>query len=662
MTQPPPPGRGPAGQPGRDPDTRPGTPGTPGSPAPDRRRQALRLSDFASGGAGDTCPPGPGLAAALDLVSGADRRCATASDDELTGVLARWAAVESWAAAAKLGVLAELIRRRAKPGHDNRANAGLPDAWDEGTGHEVAAALSVSLRGADTLTGLAYTLAARLPRIYAALAGGLIDARKAQLIADELAVLDDAQAAAAEALIIGELAGKTAWMTGKLAAQAAAAIDPQGAVRRRERAERDEARVRFWRDNSGACALAAYGLPTDAALAASANIAARARQYKRARIDPAARMDQLRVLAFCDIINGISAKARIARARAGQPSTQAQADAKAGAPPGTGGHRDDDHHPGNGPRDENPDDDWPSDGDRPADDDWPADSDRPAGGDRPAEDDRSADNDGPANDDRPADDDWPADGDHAGEADGPGGPGVDPDAGDDGPELAATINLIMPLDTYTGHAQRPGLSHALGPIDPQLARDLAAAAARSPHSTWCVTVTDAAGTPIGHGCARPARKRKGKPAPGGGGRDGPAFTPRDDPGPPGGYGTWTLTLPDGRELDVTLLPIPVTDCDHRYESHSYQPSDQLRHLVHIRDGQCTFPCCSRPARDSDFEHAIPYDQGGRTCACNAGARSRRCHKVKQSSGWRLTQPQPGWHEWTTPSGRTYTQGPMKYPT
>jgi hypothetical protein len=180
-----------------------------------------------------------------------------------------------------------------------------------------------------------------------------------------------------------------------------------------------------------------------------------------------------------------------------------------------------------------------------------------------------------------------------------------------------------------------------------------------------VTVTNADGIAIGHGCARPARKRKGKPPPGGG-RDGPptgrpAFTPRDDPGPPGGYGTWTLTLPDGRELDVALTPIPVTDCDHRYESPGYQPTDLLRHLVQIRDGQCTFPCCSRPARESDFEHAIPYDQGGRTCACNAGARSRRCHKVKQSTGWNVSQPLPGWHQWKTPSGRTYTQGPFKYP-
>jgi hypothetical protein len=39
----------------------------------------------------------------------------------------------------------------------------------------------------------------------------------------------------------------------------------------------------------------------------------------------------------------------------------------------------------------------------------------------------------------------------------------------------------------------------IGPIDPDLARDLAAAA-RNPRSTWCVTVTDSQGHAIGHGC------------------------------------------------------------------------------------------------------------------------------------------------------------------
>jgi hypothetical protein len=140
-----------------------------------------------------------------------------------------------------------------------------------------------------------------------------------------------------------------------------------------------------------------------------------------------------------------------------------------------------------------------------------------------------------------------------------------------------------------------------------------------------------------------------------------SFAPAVALGPPGGYGTWTLTLPTGRTLIVKLEPVPTFGCDHRHESRAYQPNGTLRHLVQVRDHECTFPTCSRHARESDFEHAQPYLKGGRTCACNAGARSRACHRVKQSPGWRVTQPKPGWHQWTTPSGRTYTQGPKRYP-
>jgi len=135
----------------------------------------------------------------------------------------------------------------------------------------------------------------------------------------------------------------------------------------------------------------------------------------------------------------------------------------------------------------------------------------------------------------------------------------------------------------------------------------------------------------------------------------------DKAGPPDGYGTWTLAVPDGRRFTVRLDPVPTFDCDHRCESQGYQPSDRLRHLVQVRDGTCTFPSCSRHARESDFEHALPYDKGGRTCACNAGARSRACHRVKQSRGWQVTQPRPGWHQWTTPAGRSYLQEPKRYP-
>ena len=118
-------------------------------------------------------------------------------------------------------------------------------------------------------------------------------------------------------------------------------------------------------------------------------------------------------------------------------------------------------------------------------------------------------------------------------APGPGGPlaGMIP------PGFAGQVTLTVPEATVTGRADRPGELGGIGPVDPDLARDLAAAATRNPRSTWCVTVTDSQGHAIGHGCARPVKRRKPD------GHDPPGdprftFTPTDQPGPPGGYGTW----------------------------------------------------------------------------------------------------------------------------
>src|SRR5262245_60846677 len=513
MTQPPVPGRGAGAQPAPD-------AGLPGGGrrggVGGRRGRDPRLAAFAQGGPGDTCPPDAELAAALEELSGPDWRCDGATDDELIGLLGRWQAAESWAAAGKLGVLRELIRRRARPGIRGQAvpvHGDLPDAWEEGLGHEISAALGISLRTADKLTGLAWDLQARLPGTGALLARGTIDALKARIVSAELSVLDDQQAAEAEAMIVDQLAGKTPGQVGKLAAQAACTIDPDGARKRRERAERDEARVRLWREHGGAAALAAYGLPTDAALAAHANVDQRAQEYKTAKIRPDARMDQLRVLAYLDLLNGVTAAVRIARARA---------ETGAGAAPGDG-DPESSRPAGRDARDEGLGQGGAMTG-------------RPGAGDDRAgvrnsgergsahdgvPDAAAADDEGSGDASRgAAPDDGPRDGEGRpdgglgdGENPGDGGPGDAPasgrpaggPAGGHLPALPARANLTIPLATLLGLGERPGAGHGLGPLDPALARDLAATAAASPHSQWCVTVTDASGVAIGHGCARPAR-------------------------------------------------------------------------------------------------------------------------------------------------------------
>src|SRR6185437_2312719 len=84
---------------------------------------------------------------------------------------------------------------------------------------------------------------------------------------------------------------------------------------------------------------------------------------------------------------------------------------------------------------------------------------------------------------------------------GPGGPGTPPPpagAAGGAAGFAGRVTLTVPLATVTGLADRPGELAGIGPVDPWLARDLAAAAARNPKTTWCVTVTDEHGHAVGH--------------------------------------------------------------------------------------------------------------------------------------------------------------------
>jgi hypothetical protein len=242
------------------------------------------------------------------------------------------------------------------------------------------------------------------------------------------------------------------------------------------------------------------------------------------------------------------------------------------------------------------------------------------------------------------------------------------------------VNLTVPVTTALDLADRPGDLSGFGPVDPWLARDLARAAAASPRTTWCATFTDAEGHAIGHGCARPApsnhskhgkRTRRKKPdgprPPGGTGNQnrpgsGFSFTRTSRDGPPGGYGTWILRTPGpGPDLIIDLHPITTENCDHRFETQGHDPSVRLRHLAQIRHATCTSPVCRRPAATCDYEHNTPYEAGGRTCLCNGDPKCRHDHRLKQHPRWKVDQLPDGTFSWTTPSGRTYTTEPTRYP-
>jgi hypothetical protein len=229
------------------------------------------------------------------------------------------------------------------------------------------------------------------------------------------------------------------------------------------------------------------------------------------------------------------------------------------------------------------------------------------------------------------------------------------------------MQLAIPMLGLLGLAERAGEAHGLGVLDPGLGRRLAADAARNSRSNIEIIVTDSQGRAIGFGHAiRKRSLRADKPPrplqdPLGSLQNGTSmasFTPIRA-GPQDGYGTWTLAIGD-HVFTVKLAPIPGGECDHRYESAGYQPSETLRRLVRIRDGECAMPVCVRHPRSCNWEHAIPWPEG-RTCACNGGYHCRRDHLIKQSKNWTIEQLADGRRRWTTPSGLTYTSQPYQYP-
>ncbi|HEX7163316.1 MAG TPA: hypothetical protein VF223_19025, partial [Trebonia sp.] len=99
-----------------------------------------------------------------------------------------------------------------------------------------------------------------------------------------------------------------------------------------------------------------------------------------------------------------------------------------------------------------------------------------------------------------------------------GGPGRPHGPG--GPEAPSSPHPVLPevtvpLATLQRRAERPGDNRLLGPLDPAMTRELAAAAARSPRSSWEVTVVDDHGYAVGHGVARAGRARRQEPRPSG---------------------------------------------------------------------------------------------------------------------------------------------------
>jgi hypothetical protein len=250
-------------------------------------------SGFEDGGLLDGLEPGPALAGFSQGVL--DEGFAGLSDDELVGVLRAARRLSSWQAGMEIAAVAELDARRMR--------AAARPGWSRVSEHiseELAAALVLTGRSADSLLGLARDLA-RLPAVLRALLAGRIDLARARVFATELSGLSALKAAAVAMAYLAQAGSMTTSQLRAALRSMVLYLEPE-ALRRRAEKARAEARVESWQEGSGNSALAGRELPPGDLIAADERISAIARSLKEA--GATGTMDQLRAAVFTALLAG----------------------------------------------------------------------------------------------------------------------------------------------------------------------------------------------------------------------------------------------------------------------------------------------------------------------------------------------------------------------
>ena len=346
------------------------------------------------------------------------------------------------------------------------APAAAPAAADDGrvrfddfVADEVSFDLRMSWHGAADLISYACDLAGRLPVTFAALGAGLIDPVHARSSPSRPISCPLPTRRKAEPLLAAAAQKKTYAELRAAAAKLVLKLDPESAERRKQARRKNDAHVRPFREESGNAGMTARELPSDEVLASWQHVEQqRARELRAAGMPGSLR--ELRWRAYLDLLQERDSRLTLTPAPGQDPGQGhgPEGGSPSGGPGGPGGNG---GNGGSGPGPHSPAGTGP-DGHA-----------RPDGSARPA-------------------------------------------AKDPGPCLAALVNITVPLATALGQSGTPGQAAGFGLLDAGTARDLLAAAGRSPHTRWCVTVLHPDGTAAAHGCAarRPAPARPGTARPG----------------------------------------------------------------------------------------------------------------------------------------------------
>ncbi len=572
--------------------------------------EELTLAGFAQDGTADTMAPGPLLAMVVHAITGEDGAGLKGlSDDQLIGIISAARRMESRAAWTLMAAMGEFARRR--PDHDTSDHdtpaqdipGGDRTGLGEFVGDELAGTLHLTWQSAADQVAYACTVAGRLPATFAALAAGLIHPVHVRIIEDETQILSDADAARADEKLAEMARSKTFGQLRYAAHRLVLRMDPDSALRRKAESRKD-AHVRRFREDSGNAGMIARELPPDEVLASWQHVEQRALDLRAAGMPGTLR--ELRVRAYLDLLQETDCRQPDASGTAGPDGTSGSEGPgdNGGSPDGPGG-------PDRGPGPSGPGPSGP-------------------GPDGPGPDGPGPRGSGPA----------------GSASDG----GTRPARQDNGPSLAALVNITVPLAALTGETGPPGEAAGFGLLDPQSLRELVTAASRNPNTRWCLTALHPNGTAAAHGCAAGPHPLILDPR-----------HDRDSPGEPPGSLRPDQAAEFLRALKLRLNAVIRGPCNHAQAQASYRPSRTLRHLISARNTRCTAPGCGQPAARCDLDHTSPWHHGGPTCPCNLAPLCRHHHRCKQAEGWWLEQPEPGVLIWHTPAGRTYTTTPTEYP-
>ncbi|KQM40591.1 hypothetical protein ASE56_02050 [Microbacterium sp. Leaf203] len=137
----------------------------------------------------------------------------------------------------------------------------------------------------------------------------------------------------------------------------------------------------------------------------------------------------------------------------------------------------------------------------------------------------------------------------------------------------------------------------------------------------------------------------------------------DDPAELIGHGPLDAATARGLAEATTLpwdrvITHPITGAV--LHTDTYHRTTAIDRYLRARDRRCRWPGCTVPAIRCEVDHTREHALGGPTHVANLAHLCQRHHTQKQFTRWSVEQLPGGVLQWTSPTGRTYTDEPLPY--